>query len=277
MHASFLQNPYKWGAFVLVTLWALVMVCALPPISQNITYHAFSDHRHLLGVGNFWNVISNLPFVLVGLLGLRECLQQTNGSKPPGLVMQELPWVGFSFFAGVLLTGLGSGYYHLAPNNTTLVWDRLPMTISFMAFFCMIIGCHASFKAARIVLWPLLALGVGSVVYWNYTEIRGAGDLRPYVLVQFLPILLIPILVKGSGSLAFKAGVIWKVLGFYALAKVLEHWDHAIYELLQSEMSGHAIKHVAAAVATYVVLLEVKDGWTAFPQQSAIIDQQSAA
>lgn len=268
MHASFLRNPYKWGLFVLVTLWALVMVFAMPRISQDITYHAFGDHRHLMGISNFWNVLSNLPFVVVGLLGLRESLRQMDGSKSPGLVMQELPWAVIGFFSGVLLTGLGSGYYHLNPNNATLVYDRLPMTISFMAFFSMIIGCHASFKAARIALWPLMAIGMGSVLYWSHTESLGAGDLRPYALIQFLPILLIPILVKGSGSLAFQAHVIWKVLGLYVLAKVLEHWYHAIYGLLHFEMAGHAIKHVAAAAATYVVLLEVRDVWTAFPQQN---------
>ncbi|AYG48223.1 protein phosphatase 2C-like protein (plasmid) [Pseudomonas sp. Leaf58] len=270
MWAPLLKNPYKWGAVLLVTLLALIVVGTMPRIPQDVAYHAFGDHRYLLGISNFWNVVSNLPFVIVGWLGLRECRRQTSGHTPPGFVMQELPWAGAAFFAGVLLTGLGSGYYHFEPTNQSLIWDRLPMTISFMAFFSIIIGCHADLSAARLSLWPLLILGIASVVYWSYTEGQGAGDLRAYVIVQFLPILLIPILVKGSGSLAFQGHVIWKVLGLYVLAKVLEHWDHAIYALLHFEMAGHAIKHAAAAMATYVVLLEIKDGWTAFPQQSAI-------
>src|SRR3990172_102797 len=34
-------------------------------------YHNFADQRALWGVSNFWNVVSNLPFLLVALWGLR--------------------------------------------------------------------------------------------------------------------------------------------------------------------------------------------------------------
>lgn len=254
----------RWVPVALICVAAVLMAALSNPIAQDVAYHAFGDHRHLLGVDNFWNVISNLPFVLVGLLGLHECWRQTNGGKMPHVVMYELPATTVTFFVGVLLTGLGSAYYHLDPNNHTLIWDRLPMTISFMAFFALIIGCHVNYRLARILLVPLLMAGLASVLYWSYTESLGVGDLRLYALVQFLPILLIPVIMAGSGALALRAQVVWKIIGFYLLAKALEHWDIQIFEGLWSEMSGHAIKHVAASAATFVALLEIRDSWQGF-------------
>ncbi|KPC17605.1 Protein phosphatase 2C-like protein [Pseudomonas amygdali pv. lachrymans] len=147
------------------------------------------------------------------------------------------------------------------------------MTISFMAFFSLIIGCHVSYKVAKIMAIPLLLAGLGSVLYWNYTESLGAGDLRPYALVQFLPILLIPVIMTGSGAKALRAAVIWKIIGLYMLAKALEHWDVQIYLALVSEMSGHAIKHVAASLATFVALLEVRDTWKGLEHECYLMDE----
>jgi len=262
----------RWVLVALICGIAVLVAAFASPISQDQAYHAFGDHRHLLGVDNFWNVVSNLPFVLVGLLGLHECWRQTSGGKMPHVVMYELPSITVTFFAGVLLTGLGSAYYHLDPNNHTLIWDRLPMTISFMAFFSLIIGCHVGYKAAKIMALPLLLAGLGSVVYWRNTEFLGVGDLRPYALVQFLPILLIPVIMTGSGAKALRAAVIWKIIGLYMLAKALEHWDVQIYLGLGSEMSGHAIKHVAASLATFVALLEIRDSWKGFEHECYLMD-----
>ncbi|AXH60206.1 ceramidase domain-containing protein [Pseudomonas amygdali] len=266
-------HSIRWVLVALICGITVLAAALSSPIAQDQAYHAFGDHRHLFGVDNFWNVISNLPFVLVGLLGLHECWRQTSGGKMPHVVMYELPGTTVTFFAGVLLTGLGSAYYHLDPNNHTLIWDRLPMTISFMAFFSLIIGCHVSYKVAKIMAIPLLLAGLGSVLYWNYTESLGAGDLRPYALVQFLPILLIPVIMTGSGAKALRAAVIWKIIGLYMLAKALEHWDVQIYLALVSEMSGHAIKHVAASLATFVALLEVRDTWKGLEHECYLMDE----
>ena len=43
---------------------SLIGLGFLPPIAQDPLYHAFADQRALLGVPHFWNVVSNLPFVL---------------------------------------------------------------------------------------------------------------------------------------------------------------------------------------------------------------------
>jgi hypothetical protein len=243
----------------LICVTAFIGTFFLSPIAQDPAYHAFGDHRHLLGIDNFWNVVSNLPFILVGLLGLHESWRQHQVDSPEQLqpAAHRMPGILTMFFLGVLLTGLGSGYYHLNPNNTTLILDRLPMTRSFMAFFSLVIGSHIRFGLARWVILPLLGVGVWSVVYWSYTQAQGNGDLRWYALVQFLPIVLVPIIVAGSKSTFLNAKTICWIIGLYVLAKLLEHEDVVIFGLTGSEMSGHAIKHVAASVATFIVYRDV--------------------
>ena len=234
----------------------MLAVMAQPAIHQPLAYHHFADTRTLLGVPNFWNVLSNLPFLIVGIAGLAWTAARLKHIAP---ILQR-PWL--ILFAGVALVGLGSSWYHLAPSNATLVWDRLPMTIAFMAFFAIILGEHIDLKLTHWLLWPLLIAGVASVFYWEATD-----DLRPYALVQFLPVLLIPLILvlyprQGSGA-------VWAALGFYVLAKLLEQFDPQVYAAFGRQMSGHSLKHVAAAVGMWALLAGLKGRHSASIQPSA--------
>ncbi len=239
---------------ILATMvFTLVAVFFIPAISQDLTYHQFADDRLFAGVSNFWNVSSNVAFILVGLLGIATLLLRSTTSLPFG----ALP-IYTLFFVSLILVGLGSGHYHLAPNNSTLLWDRLPMTLAFMAFFSAIVGEYISYRFARRLLIPLVVLGGMSVVYWAYTESINQGDLRFYMVIQFLPMLLIPlILFLYKGNSRYSA-YIWMVLAWYVLSKILEFWDQPIYDLTGS-VSGHALKHVAAAVGTFFFYLLVRN------------------
>ena len=131
-----------------------------------------------------------LPFLIVGIMGLYSIFY----SKKIRLIT-DLKAAYILFFLGVSLVAFGSGYYHLWPGNSSLLWDRLPMTIAFMALFSIIIAEFVSIQIARFLLWPLVVFGTFSVFYWHYTEGNGEGDLRLYVLVQFLPMILIPLIL----------------------------------------------------------------------------------
>ena len=235
------------------TLLAIVVVFFIPPIPQDPAYHDFVDQRTLHGVPNFWNVASNLRFVIAGLLGLLVLLGRK--SLPGGL--PELNWAYVVFFAGVLLTGFGSAYYHLDPVNESLVWDRLPMTLAFMAFFSIIVGEYLSPGAGRALLWPLLLVGMLSIVYWHMTERAGDGDLRPYGLVQFLPMVLIPMILLMFRSRLNGSVFLWAMIAAYALSKITEHYDAEIYALIGT-LSGHSIKHILAAVGTLFIYLALR-------------------
>ena len=168
-----------------------VWMLARAPFAQDPAYHGFADQRPWLGLPHCLNVISNLPFLVVGTLGLqrlRKC-RQPYSTDPICLTPYGV------FFIGIGLTALGSTYYHLEPTNERLLWDRLPMAVAFMALFAALIGERISVSVGSRLLWPLVALGLASVVYWHWTEQHGRGDLRFYYLVQFYPMLAIPLLL----------------------------------------------------------------------------------
>ena len=161
------------------------------------------------------------------------------------------------FFIGVALTGIGSSWYHFAPDTHTLVWDRLPMTVAFMALFTIVIAEHVCDDGARRLLVPLLVIGAASVFYWQYTESAGSGDLRPYALVQFLPMVLIPVILLAYKSCFFTRHVYWGMILLYAASKLFEFFDYNVYEA-GNILSGHSLKHVVAASAPALFLYSIK-------------------
>src|SRR5215467_6367912 len=152
---------------VIILAASLIGLPFLPRIPQDQSYHAFADQRTFFGIPNFWNVVSNIPFIAVGVAGLLRLRRNMAIS---------------ALFLGILLTGFGSAYYHLDPNDRTLFWDRLPMAISFMAILANAIEEQISLRVGAGLLWPFIAVGVLSLLVWRWT-----GDLRLYGWVQFFP------------------------------------------------------------------------------------------
>ena len=239
----------------IVTIAAIITIAvfSMEPINQNPDYHNFSDQHATLNIPNFYNVLSNLPFVIVGIMGMRLV---GSGRATGGL--PELQTVYMTFFIGVFLTGFGSAYYHYHPDNQTLLWDRLPMTISFMALFSAILGEYISSQIALKLFIPLMLSGIASVVYWYASELNGHGDLRAYVLVQFLPVLLIPLILWLFNSRLNGNKYIWGVIAAYAASKLLEFFDAQIYNAL-NVISGHSLKHLIAAFATFIFYRALRD------------------
>ena len=236
----------------IIAILASSIILVQGPIPQDPAYHVFADQRMLYGIPNFWNVISNIPILVCGLAGLAlTASQRYTGGLP------SLQWHYALFFAGAVLIGMGSSWYHLQPDNDTLVWDRLPMTLTFMALFSAILGENISVRAGRISLWPLLAAGIASVSYWHITEQAGAGDLRFYAVIQFLPLVLIPVIMLQFKSPFNSNRILLWMLMAYALAKVAELYDGGIYQMWNL-MGGHALKHLFAALGIYCYYLALK-------------------
>ncbi len=233
--------------FILIGISLIVSIILLfiGPISQDGSYHNFVDKRRMFGVPNFHDVISNLPFFLVGIWGMLKY----KGSTIPEFL--RLPFLIFCI--GLAFTSFGSSYYHLDPNNSTLLWDRLPMTVVFMSVFCALVSDYISREAGRRMLIPALIFGLASVIYWHFTEKFSIGDLRPYVIVQYLPALLIPLILWMYDPASSQRRPIVMAFIFYGLAKLFEVLDVTVFELNAGIISGHTIKHVFAAVGTYYV------------------------
>ncbi len=243
---KFMQDPRALALLALSVAITLV-VMLLDPVAQDARYHRFVDLRDAAGIPNAWNVLSNLPFVLIGLAGLLYVMHLRRAGA------DLLVWPYLVTFAGVLFTGFGSAWYHLAPGNESLFWDRLPMTVGFMGFFSSVIGELISRRLAHRLLPPLLLAGAGSVVYWLITERLGAGDLRPYALVQFLPLLLMPLMLAFYPRPRHYTPYIVALFGCYVLSKGFELWDAPIFSL-GGLIGGHALKHLAAAAGLACLL-----------------------
>ena len=207
----------------------------LSPLTQNPLYHSFADGRTIAGVPNFWNVVSNAAFVLVALYGLLALRSRT------AFIETWERWAYGLLLLGTLGVAAGSAYYHWQPSNDRLFWDRLPMAIVFTSLIASTIGERVSSRAGRLLLVPLLVLGVGSVVEWRWT-----GDLRLYGLVQFGAMAAVAVMVLRFAPKYTEERGIWLLGLFYGLAKVLELGDQAIGDVVAT--GGHPWKHVCAAV-----------------------------
>jgi hypothetical protein len=254
MRQPIIRMPTRLRDAVLLasSLLTVFTIWGLGPIPQWQAYHAYADARALLGLPNALNVLSNGAFLLVGILGLSDLRRGTRPGSQPG-ALPELRACHLLYFGALVAVGLGSIYYHLQPDDSRLLWDRLPMTVGFISLTCIVIGEQVGHRAALRLLWPGIALGLASVFYWAWTESSGAGDLRPYIAVQLLPMIWIPLLLLLFPTPFDSRRQFGGLIGLYLLAKAAELEDVAIYDLIG--VSGHSLKHLLAAMAAAMVVL----------------------
>lgn len=234
----------------LVVAFCCGAMLAHGPIPQTANYHAFADETAIFGIANGYDVLSNLGFAIVGMWGLLGLqARRTHPGIAPG-------WPGYALFLiGLCLTSIGSGYYHLAPDNARLVWDRLPIALACAGLLAGVWGQTALPAGRAAPLTGLLGLyAVASVLWWYFTELKGEGDLRPYLLLQILPIMLIPLWQTIYHSPA--ADRLWfgAALLLYVLAKLTEANDQAVLAASGMIVSGHTLKHLLATAAAWALV-----------------------
>jgi hypothetical protein len=270
---------------LLIAAAAAVALWKHTPIPQPSSYHHFADTRALRGIPNGANVVSNFPFLVVGWLGLaflrRRPTRDPDGPFRPGAhtafeSLRERP-AYVLFFLSVLLTAFGSSYYHLAPSTTRLFWDRLPMSIGFAALSCAVIAERISVYWSRMLLLPFVFVGIASVVMWRVSEAQGRGDLRLYLFVQMFPMVALPLILVLFQPRYSRGAELMLVIVVYGLAKVLEVADVQVWKATSGAVSGHSLKHVVAALATWLVLdMLKKRGRAALPLAEAMAAQDDA-
>jgi len=237
-----------WRLVLLLALAAIAIVIALlaSPIPQDPAYHLFIDQRTILNVPNFWNVVSNVPFLFAGVYGVWTWRKARWGNRA-----DRWAWLVVAL-AGILIC-FGSGYYHWAPDNHSLFWDRLPMTLAFMGILSATVAERIHQPAGVLLLAPFLVLGMFSVEVWRRGELAGVGDLRFYALVQFYPMVALPLMMLLYPPRYTHSRGMWNMVALYAFAKVLELADRPIFAWTAGIISGHSLKHVAGAAALMVV------------------------
>lgn len=227
-----------------IIMMTFLTIMMREPIIQNIEYHNFADKRALFGINNFGDVFSNIVFIFTGIFGL-------NILSKSKLTQAKLSWI--VFFVGVALVAPGSAWYHWNPSNSTLVWDRLPMTVAFMGLFTAMISTSISQHYEKYLLPFSVLFGLGSVVFWDLS-----GDLRLYYFVQIAPLVVIPLVIVLFKSNKIKPAPLIFALLFYVLAKLVEFNDRDILSITNNIVSGHTLKHLAAGVAPFILALMLK-------------------
>lgn len=202
----------------------------MPLIPQDKSYHNFADQSKVFGIPHFYDVVSNIPFIPIGLWGLT--------------VANRVDWL--SFFSGCVAVGAGSSYYHWNPNNDTLVWDRLPMTVCFMSMLSAI--CQ-DYGLTFMRLVPCQLFGVASIAIWAKYD-----ELLPYAIVQFGSVLALFCLLALCNSPYKTNSYLWLAFACYGASKLFESYDRPINDLLGGLVSGHTLKHLVSALAFVFVI-----------------------
>lgn len=238
----------KWwrhGVVLLMVVGSFVVILTREPIAQAQAYHDFADRRTVFGIANFGDVASNIAFLIAGLAGLIVCLRRERSAWP-----ERDAWI--VAFAGIVLVSIGSSYYHLAPTDSTLFWDRAAMTVGFMGVLVAVSSEYVS-ERFNSMLWPAVFLGLASVVYWRLFD-----DLRFYYWIQLGPLVSLLFII-----LLFRPTYTnrWLLLGgfvLYGVAKLTELGDKVIFATTQNIISGHTLKHIFAGAGCYFMCLAIK-------------------
>jgi hypothetical protein len=242
-----MDTGVKRAIVAVLALGSLAAAFFVKPLPQDPAYHHFADQRTLLGIPNFMDVASNLPFFGVGLAGVYNVLRRRDVYYPVPEARSAWLILGIAIF----LTGIGSSFYHRVPNDSSLFGDRLPMAIGFSAVLGLMLWERVD-RTLGARLWaPLVLAGVGSLLYG-----QAQNDFRFYYLLQGWAVLLVPVILLLFPAPWSGTGWLWLGLGLYALAKVFEGLDAPIYRTV-GVVSGHSLKHVAAAAGSWFLFVHL--------------------
>lgn len=206
----------------------ILALAAHGPIAQLDNYHSFADQHTLFGISHAGDVLSNIGFLLVAVYGAFRLRHRFDAAEAV-------------FFGALALTAAGSTWYHLAPDNARLVWDRLPIALACAALLA------GALPKVRLALPLLVGFGALSVWWWSVS-----GDLRPYLLIQLAPLVLIPLLQWQSAAPMAQRRAFGLAIALYVLAKLCEVGDQALFEAL-GFISGHTLKHILATLAAFTL------------------------
>lgn len=247
-----MKPVHRSALLCLVMLLLATVMIWQHPLHQWPNYHAFADQRSWLGLPRAADVLSNLGFALVGAMGL--WLLWTRDEVDLAHSDLDIAWHGLSlFFVGLLLTAAGSTWYHLQPDNARLIWDRLPIALACAGLADAVASHVLSARGARVLRVGLLLAAPASVLWWAMTR-----DLAPYAFVQLLPVVLVPVALLLAPALRADTGPWLLALVGYIAAKIFERADQQIFEGLRGLVSGHTLKHLAAAGAGLCVVWIVR-------------------
>ena len=247
------------GVFV---LYGIAWI-TLGPLPQDPAYHLLADTRTCLGIPRAGDVLTNFAILGAGLFGL---------VLSPGMNIsdEERPAVAL-LIAGTFFTAAGSAYYHWAPSNATLVWDRLPMMLTIPPILVLVLADRVHPAFARKALVPITAFAVGSVLWWAASEALGREDVRLYLMVRVLMAAALLALVAFRPGRHTGTGWLVGALLAEATLTAFERFDHEIFRWTGGLASGHNLKHAMVGVALVCVFC-----WLRYRRKRPIVGDPGA-
>ncbi|XVF35335.1 hypothetical protein REPUB_Repub18cG0136700 [Reevesia pubescens] len=231
-----------WGVSLLC--WLFIMLVA-PKIPLSYRNHLYADMRNFLGVPNTLNVITNFPFLIVGVLGFVLSL---GGGGFFYIRLRGEIWGWVLFYGGIASVAFGSAYYHLRPDDNRVMLDTFPMMIAYSSLFSNFILERLGEKMGLSCLFSLLVIAVLSTIY-----ARTFNDLRLCMTFQLIPCIAIPIMTflfppKYTHSRYW----LW-IAGVSIIAKMEALADMKIYRANNYIISGHSLEHLCSAITPVLV------------------------
>ena len=235
-----LNSAPSWALFTLIVL----VLLATGHIDQLAHYHDFADQTHWLGLPNGKDVWSNVGLILVGAWASYD------------LRYTRTPFTGrisaYVLASAIVLTGLGSSYYHLQPNDFSLIWDRLPISLICAGLLGMVYQ-YTHQRGEGWLLSAAIACALLGVWHWHVS-----GDLRLYLGMQVFTILALPLwLWQARAPRAIKVALLWAI-AFYIISKVTEALDLQLFAASGHVISGHTLKHLFATMAMGCVVMAMR-------------------
>lgn len=253
-------QPRRFARFSRALPWLLFPLYALAlagllrwtgPVAQPASFHDFADTRALFGLPNFADVCSNLAIFLPALAGSIFCLRPVAQRAFHSPLERSLALL---FFLSLIATALGSTSYHLAPDDSRLLLDRLPIGLAFTLLLAWLCAERIPLSpGSALALLPWIALGPASVLWWHTGALDGAGDLRPYLLLYAFVFVLTPVLLLHASPYTPQAAY-WQAYLAFTLGMVCDRLDHPLHAWLGGLISGHTLKHLLMGLALFFLI-----------------------
>ncbi|MBC7956007.1 MAG: hypothetical protein H7Y33_09085 [Cytophagales bacterium] len=220
-----------------MTLAIAMGLLAWGPVLLHPGAHHHADTRSLAGVANGINVAFCLPMLLAGMWGWRALGRST---WPAAL---QTPW-RWCFVCVAASAGLAAAY-HLAPGNAGYLAAQATAAGAFTLLLCGFLAERVDprFGSRTACAAALSVAGMAA----GLAALSTSTDVRPLLLLQLMPVLLIP-----AGALSLPGRQTHKadwllILGLYALARVSDMGDAAVLRFTGGAVSGHALMHLSLA------------------------------
>ena len=219
------------------------MLSRMPPVALDISPYHFACDGEIFGIPHFWNLLTNVPLLLLGVHGLRRARKLARDGRAV-----SFNWIGI--WISTIAIGLGSIAYHGWLTPWGLALDRIAISGLIAFFLAHTADVALGIGPSRRLSFGLLVACQATVLVW----ILGGTAWIYGVLQAVGGVAVLAVFVRGGwrarrglGPLSVSPRPVYLFALCYGLAKLFELYDEPVCELT-GFLGGHPIKHVFSAL-----------------------------